>query len=121
MSNQIIYPGSLHSHTDFSNFRLRDCINKIPDLINYAGELGYSCIAITDHETIAGHIKAEEAIEKAHEKYPNLKLIRGNEIYLVRNGLNNENYDSKKDRYWHFILLAKDLVGHQQIREISNH
>lgn len=119
MSNQITYPGSLHSHTDFSNFRLRDCINKIPDLINYAGELSYSCIAITDHETIAGHIKAEEAIEKAHEKYPNLKLIRGNEIYLVRNGLNSENYDSKKDRYWHFILLAKDLVGHQQIREIS--
>ena len=113
------YPGSLHSHTDFSNFRLRDCINKIPDLINYAGELDYSCIAITDHETIAGHIKAEEAIEKAHEKYPNLKLIRGNEIYLVRNGLNSENYDSKKDRYWHFILLAKDLIGHQQIREIS--
>ena len=33
------YPGSMHNHTDFSNIRLRDSINKIPDIINYALEL----------------------------------------------------------------------------------
>ena len=45
--------------------------------------------------------------------------ILGNEIYLCRNGLNRDNYDSKNDRYYHFVLLAKDAIGHQQIREIS--
>ena len=30
-----------------------------------------------------------------------------------------ENFDRTTDRYWHFILLAKDAKGHQQIRELS--
>lgn len=46
-------------------------------------------------------------------------MIRGNEIYLCRNGLNANNFNREYDRYYHFILLAKDAIGHQQIREIS--
>lgn len=46
-------------------------------------------------------------------------MIFGNEIYLCRNGLNADNYDKDYDRYYHFILLAKDAIGNQQIREIS--
>lgn len=46
-------------------------------------------------------------------------MILGNEIYLCRNGLNAENYNKDYDRYYHFILLAKDAIGHKQIREIS--
>ena len=42
----------------------------------------------------------------------------GNEIYLCRNGLNNETFQTG-DKYYHFILLAKDAIGHQQIRELS--
>ena len=30
------YPGSLHNHLDWSNERLRDCIIKTEDLIDYA-------------------------------------------------------------------------------------
>lgn len=44
----------------------------------------------------------------------------GNEIYLTRNGLNAQNYKKETDRYYHFILLAKDEIGHKQIREISS-
>lgn len=88
-------------------------------MIERAGELGYSCIAITDHEAICGHIKAQKYAQSIKEKYPNLKVILGNEIYLVRNGLNSDNFNSKKDRYFHFILLACDEIGHKQIREIS--
>lgn len=58
-------------------------------------------------------------MNKVKEKYPNLKLIRGNEIYLVRNGLNAQNYKKEIDRYFHFILLARDAIGAKQIREIS--
>ena len=61
----------------------------------------------------------EKYYKKVKEKNPNFKLIRGNEIYLVRNGLNGNNFKAGQDKYYHFILLAKDLIGHKQIREIS--
>ena len=102
-----------------SNIRLRDCIIKTEDLINYAGELGHEIVAITDHECISNHVKVEKIAKKVKDKYPNLKVIRGNEIYLCRNGLNADNYNKDVDRYYHFVLLAKDAIGHQQIREIS--
>ena len=118
---------SLHNHTDASNARLIDSINKPTDLIKRAFDLGLSGIAITDHETIKAHVKASQFIKKKRtetegeerEKWENFKVIFGNEIYLCRNGLNSENYDSKKDRFYHFILLAVDEIGHEQIRRIS--
>ena len=89
------------------------------DLFNYAGALGHKVVALTDHESISGWVKAEKATKKLKEKYPELKVILGNEIYLCRNGLNAQNYNKEVDRYYHFILLAKDTIGAQQIREIS--
>lgn len=83
--------------------------------MNYANELGHTVVGFTDHETISSWIK----IEKEAKKYPNIKVIRGNEIYLCRNGLNNENFNKEVDKYYHFILLAKDLIGAKQIMEIS--
>ena len=62
------YPGSLHNHTDYSNERLRDCINKVPELIDTAIQLGHEVVAITDHETISSYVKAEEYYEKVKEK-----------------------------------------------------
>ena len=117
--NKIKFPGSIHCHTDYSNLRLRDCISKVEDLLWYAAELGHEVVGITDHESISCHIKAEKIYKKVKEKYPNFKLIRGNEIYLVRNGLNVNNFNKNFDRYYHFCLYAKDRTGHKQIREIS--
>ena len=113
------YYGSLHNHTDFSNFRLRDSTNKIETLIDTAISLGHSAVAITDHETISNAVKAEKYYNKIKKENPDFKLIRGNEIYLVRDGLNGSNFNQEYDKYYHFILLAKDAIGHQQIREIS--
>ena len=87
--------------------------------MDLAVELGHECIAITDHETISGYIKAEKYYKKIKEKNPDFKLIRGNEIYLTRNGLTAKNYDKTKDRYFHFILIAKDLEGYKQICQLS--
>ena len=111
----MIFGGSLHNHTEYSNLRLRDSINKIEDMLNYAEELGHKVIGFTDHETVSSWIK----IEKAAKKHPDLKVIRGNEIYLVRNGLNADNFVKDVDKYYHFILLARDLIGAKQIFEIS--
>jgi len=88
--------------------------------MDYALELEHQVVAITEHDTIASAIRAEKYYNKIKKDNPNFKLIRGNEIYLVRNGLNNQNYKKETDRYFHFILLAKDLEGHRQIREVSS-
>ena len=115
MANDRKYPGSLHGHTEFSNTRLRDSIIKISDAMNYAEELGHEVVAFTDHDFVGSWIK----IEKERKKHPNLKVILGNEIYLCRNGLNASNFVAGQDKYYHFILLARDAEGARQIREIS--
>lgn len=76
-------------------------------------------VAITEHETVSSTIKAQEYYEKIKKENPNFKVILGNEIYLTRNGLNAQNYKKETDRYFHFILLARDATGAKQIREIS--
>ena len=112
---------SLHNHTEYSNLRLLDCINKVEDLIQYAHDIGLNGLAITDHEALSSHIKALKFYNqkcKDDESWKAFKLILGNEVYLCRNGLSPETYE-KGERYPHFILLAKDEVGHAQLRELS--
>lgn len=103
------------------NIRLRDSINTVEGLIDRAIELGYKMIAITEHESLSSHVRAQRYYKKLKEKNPDLdlKLVLGNEIYLVRNGLNQSNYDTNQDRYFHFLLCALDETGHKQLREIS--
>lgn len=116
----ISYPGSVHNHTEYSNLRLRDCIIKTTDLIDYAIKLGHECVAITDHECLSSFIQVEEYYNKIKNNNSNFKVIRGNEIYLTRNGLNANNFNKERgDGYYHFILLAKNLEGYHQICELS--
>ena len=110
---------SLHNHTMYSNLRLRDSISTIQGLIDRAIALGHSGIAITEHETIANAIEIEEYAAEIKKTNPDFKIMRGNEIYLVRNGLNADNFNKDYDRYTHFILLALDAEGHKQIRQLS--
>lgn len=102
-----------HTHTNYSNLRLIDAINKPQDLIDKAIELGLSGIAITDHECLSAHIEAEKYMTKIQSQHPDFKLAFGNEIYLV---------DERKmgQKYYHFILLAKDAIGHRALRELSS-
>lgn len=113
---------SIHNHTEYSNLRLLDCINKVEDLIQYAYDLGLEGICITDHEALSAHIKALKFYKakcKEDENWKNFKLGLGNEIYLCRNGLNAETYE-KGEKFPHFILIAKDAEGHKQLRELSS-
>ena len=102
-----------HTHTNYSNLRLIDAINKPQDLIDKAIELGLSGIAITDHECLSAHVEAEKYMTKIQSQHPDFKLAFGNEIYLV---------DERKmgQKYYHFILLAKDAIGHRALRELSS-
>lgn len=120
------YPCSyigIHNHTDFSNVRGLDCINKVPELIDRCVELKHAGLAITDHEILGSHVRALRYLQKGKEegKIPaDFKLLLGNEIYLCRNGLNKDNYDREKDHFYHYILVAKDAVGYKQLKMLSS-
>ena len=116
----------LHNHTDYSNLRLLDSINRIEDLLETAVELNYSGIAITEHEFVGNHKKAIKLVEKYTEegKLPqDFKLILGNEIYLIEDvEWHKENYGKREHdvRFFHYLLLAKNEEGHKALRKLSS-
>ena len=103
----------VHSHTEYSNLRLLDAINRPKDLINRAIKLGLSGIAITDHECISSHPEINFYQKEIQKTYPNFKIALGNEIYLT---------DTRElgQKYYHFILIAKNKTGHRALRELSS-
>ena len=103
-----------HSHTFFSNVRLLDAINRPKDLIKKAHELGMSGIAITDHEILSAHVEALKVAEEIYKEDPDFLVALGNEIYLTDTRDNGQ-------KYYHFILIAKDAIGHKALRELSSH
>ena len=102
-----------HNHTMYSNLRLLDCIIKPKDLIDKAIELGLSGIAITDHEALSAHMEVNMYAKKIRETNPNFTIALGNEIYLTDTRAKNQSYH-------HFILIAKDAIGHKCLRELSS-
>lgn len=102
----------LHAHTRYSNIRLVDALPTPEQLIDRAIELGLKGIAITDHDCLSGHIKANKYAQEILKEHPDFKVILGNEIYLVDERPNTDHY--------HFILLAKDKIGHKQLRVLSS-
>ena len=103
----------IHNHTYYSNIRLLDSINRPIDLIDKAIELGLSGIAITDHECLSAHMEVNQYAKKIKEKYPDFLIALGNEIYLV-------NKREPGQKYFHFLLIAKDALGHKALRELSS-
>ena len=102
-----------HNHTMYSNIRLLDCINRPKDLIDKAIELGLSGIAITDHECISAAMEVNQYAKKLRATNPDFTIALGNEIYLVTDRGNGQ-------KYYHFIVIAKDALGHKGIRELSS-
>lgn len=116
---------SLHGHDETSNLRLLDCVSKPEAIIDQAQQLQLDAIAITNHDCLSSFVKFEKYLSQKKKDNPDdaawqkLKFIRGNEIYLVRNGLTKDNFQKGEDSYYHFILLAKDYIGYQQLCELS--
>lgn len=101
-----------HTHTTISNLRLLDCINDPIQLIDKAIELGLAGIAITDHEALCAHMDVNEYAKKLQETHPEFTVALGDEIYLT-------DTRDKGQKYYHFILIAKDAIGHRCLRELS--
>lgn len=110
---------SLHNHTHYSNLRLIDAINTEETLIDRAFELGLKGVAVTDHESVSGHVKAINYYNKKYSDHKDsFKLILGNEIYLTREGLNTEMHE-QGEKFYHLLLIAKNKEGHRQLRQLS--
>ena len=110
----------VHNHSDEgSNLRLRDSINKIPEMIEYAHSLGHSGICFTEHESITSSLDALKYYDKHKdlEGWEEFKVVLGNEIYLCTEDVTAEN--KFNNRYPHFILVALNANGHKGIRELS--
>ena len=116
-----IEPFLTHAHTDASNFRLRDAINKVEDLLDYCLELNLEGVVITDHEVLSSHVKAHKYISKNKDKFKDFKLGFGNEIYLV----DREEVEEKREvqdriQFYHFILIAKNQNGYEGLKKLSS-
>jgi len=111
----------LHNHTEYSNIRLLDSINKVSNLMDRAYGLGSNGVAITDHEVLSAHVQAIEHL-KEMELDREFKLILGNEIYLIDNvdAMKQLYEDGGKAMFYHFILLAKNKRGHEALRLLSS-
>lgn len=85
-------------------------------MILTASNLGHKGIALTDHEALCGHVdwlKAEEKLKKEQKISNDFVCALGNEIYLV-------DERKPKQKYWHFLLIAKNNQGHRALRELSS-
>lgn len=105
-----------HCHSEYSNIRLLDCINRPKDLLTTAAALGYSGLTITDHECLSSHVQfltLEKELKEKGKLPEDFKLGLGNEIYLT-------DTRDKSQKYFHFILIAKDTIGHRALRELSS-
>ena len=69
-------------------------------------------IAITDHECLGSHVKANQYAKKLRETNPDFTVALGNEIYLT-------DTREQKQKYYHFILIAKDRMGYEQLSRLS--
>lgn len=107
---------SSHNHSQASNFRLLDAINKPDHLFDRAIEIGLTGFAITDHETLSAHVKIMLHRNKLKEqgKLPeDFTVAFGNEAYLVEELVPNQ-------KYFHWLLIAKDFKGHEVLRKLSS-
>ncbi len=108
---------SLHCHDEYSNVTTGlDSINKLSTMIDYAKEIGLTGLAITNHDNLSSIWQINQMQKKLRKKESPLKLIYGNEIYLLSEW---DSSDNSPKKYHHFILLAKDRIGYNALLELS--
>lgn len=111
---------NLHCHSDYSNLRFLDSVIKIDEMIDSACDLGYSAVAVTDHESLSGHIKAVNYLQANKDRLKDFKVILGNESYLVSEEEMKQAEGSKeKFKFNHCLFIAKNLNGHKFLQKQS--
>ena len=111
---------TLHTHSEFSNLRLKDAIAHPHELIDEAYKLGLNGLVLTDHETLSGHLKLSQYYHKNKERLGDFKIGFGNEIYLVdKNEVEYARENKERTQFYHFLLIAKNQHGYEGLRKLS--
>lgn len=98
---------SLHNHTEYS---LLDAYGTPEEMLERAKEIGLKAYAVTEH----GNQYSWVYFDKLKEKYPEIKIIYGVELY--------ETFDTSvkdgTDKRFHLIALAKNEQGRIALNKI---
>ncbi len=100
----------LHNHSHYS---LLDGLQKVPQMLDQAAELGMDAIALTDHGTLSG---AMEFYNVAKKK--GIKPIIGLEAYVAPRRMHEKTGKIDANPY-HLILLAKNYQGYLNLMRLS--
>ena len=96
----------LHVHSEYSQL---DGLGKPDKYAQFAAEMEFPAIAITDHANVDGHIKWQKACEKA-----GIKPILGCELYIVP----DMKVKQLKEKRGHLTVLVKNLAGWQALNKM---
>lgn len=97
----------LHNHTEFSPL---DGFSHPEEYLQRASELGLRAFAVTEH----GNMYSWVYFHKLKEKYPDIKIIYGVEVYEC----DDMSIKDSGNRYYHLVLLAKNEAGRQALNDI---
>ena len=104
MTEQIVH---LHNHSEFS---LLDGYGHPEDYLKQAEKIRSPAFAITEH----GNEYSWVYFEKLKEKYPNIKIIYGVELYEAF----DMSVQDPKNKYFHLIALARNERGRIAINKL---
>lgn len=111
---------SIHNHSHFSNFRLRDATNTPKDILRVANEKGLKGIVLSDHETIAGapsFLDSFKEMKKNGELPEDFVAAIGNEAYLIDRIYEEPMKNQEKVKYHHFLMVAKNQRGFEFLKK----
>ncbi|HCX73136.1 MAG TPA: DNA polymerase III subunit alpha, partial [Candidatus Cloacimonas sp.] len=100
----------LHNHTQYS---ILDGACRVDKMIDLALKNNMPAVAITDHGNMYGAIDFYKTAQKK-----GIKPIIGIETYIINGALGTE--ESKKERRYHLVLLAKNLKGYKNLMQLSS-
>ncbi|HUC20371.1 MAG TPA: PHP domain-containing protein, partial [Candidatus Polarisedimenticolaceae bacterium] len=100
----------LHNHCHYS---LLDGLQKVPQMLDRAAELGMDAIALTDHGTLSGALEFYNVAKKKK-----IKPIIGLEAYVSPRRMHEKTGKIDANPF-HLILLAKDYQGYQNLMRLS--
>lgn len=95
----------LHCHSEYS---VTDGAGRLSDLVQYAVDLGFPAMALTDHGTIAGWYEFGQLC-----KEKGIKPIYGVEFYVTTD------YERKDRERYHLVVLAKNQTGLDNIYKLN--